>query len=266
MATLTNFRPLFLVAAAIMAFAAVSACGGEEVVEETTGDDVEWGYSGAGAPENWASISTDYSMCSEGTKQSPVDITGYQKGDAPPLSFSFRRDAVEVVNDGKALSINYTKGNRLGLSERTYQLTSVRTHTPSEHTIDGQSFALELQLFHEQTFGDLAIVSFLYTLGDPDPVIQNIIDAAPDESGQSITEGLVLNAADYAPEDLGYYKYEGSLTTPPCTEPVDWFIMLEQGSVSQEQIDQVAALTGGGNNRPLQPLGDRSIAISGSRK
>ncbi len=263
---LMNYRRSLLSLIALLAMASVMACGGEEEVEVVTTGDVEWGYSGAGAPENWASISADNALCGEGAKQSPVDITGHQPGDAPPISFSYRRDAVEIANDGKVLSINYGRGNRLGLSERTYQLATVNLHTPSEHTIDGQSFALELQIVNEQTFGDIAVVSFLHSVGDPDPVIQGIIDAAP-ASGQSATEGLVLNAGDFAPEDLGYYKYEGSLTKPPCTEPVDWFIMLEQRTVSQEQVDQISALTGGtNNNRPMQPLGGRGIAASGSRR
>lgn len=240
------------------------ACGSgdEEVVD--TGIDVEWSYSGAGAPANWASISADYATCGEGQMQSPINITGYSEGDAPPLSFSFRKDAQEIYNEGKQVVVRYARGNRLGLSERTYQLVSAHLHAPSEHQIDGELFAAELHLVHEQTFGDAAVVSFLYSLGDADPVVQNIIDSAP-AVGETVSEGIVLNAADFAPDDLGYYKYQGSYTTPPCTEPVDWFVMLEQRTVSQEQVDALMVLNDGANNRPVQPLNGRKIITSGSR-
>ena len=103
---LMNFRPLLATIVAVLALATAGACGGGEEAEEMTEGEVEWGYSGAGAPENWASLSPDYAMCGDGVKQSPVDITGYTPGDSPPLSFSFRRDAAEFANDGRFLTIS----------------------------------------------------------------------------------------------------------------------------------------------------------------
>ncbi len=241
----------------------VVACGGEEVVEEVA-ETVEWGYSGAGAPENWASISEDNASCGNGAQQSPIDITGYQQaGVSPPISFSYRKEAKSVTNLGTSVGANYPTGNRLGFGERTYQLETITPHTPSEHHIDGKSYALELQLLHSQVFGDVAVVSRLYDIGEADPVIQEIIDNAPSEVGTSEVTGI-LNARGLMTRDLGYYSYKGSMTTPPCAEPVDWFIMLEIGTVSQAQVDALKAITGD-NNRPLQALGGREVFTSGSR-
>ena len=251
-----------LIAIAVALPLLLVACGGEEVVEVVESS-VEWGYSGAGAPENWASLSADNERCESGAQQSPIDITGYAEGSSPPISFSYRREAESVTNAGTAITVNYPSGNRLGLSERTYQLEAVTAHTPSEHHIDGKSYPLELQLLHSQTFGDVAVVSMLFEIGDENPVVQEIIDNMPSEVGTSEVTG-VLNARGLATKDLGYYSYKGSMTNPPCAEPVDWFVMLELGTVSQAQVDALQNLTGA-NNRPLQALNGREITNSGSR-
>ena len=241
---------------------AMVACGGEEVVEEVE-QTVEWSYSGAGGPENWASLSADNASCGNGAQQSPIDITGYSQGSSPPLSFSYRKEAESVSNLGTKVEAIYPTGNRLGFGERTYQLESVHPHTPSEHHIDGKSYPLELHLLHSQVFGDVAVVSMMFDIGDANPVVQEIIDNVPGEIGTSEVTG-VLNALGLTPTDLGYYSYKGSITTPPCAEPVDWFVMLEIGTVSQAQVDALKAITGD-NNRPLQPDNGRAIATSGSR-
>ncbi len=238
------------------------ACGGEEVVEEVE-ETVEWSYSGAGGPENWASLSADNARCGDGTQQSPIDITGYELGSSPPISFSYRKEAEAVTNGGHLISVRYPTGNRLGFGERTYQLETVTAHTPSEHHIDGNSYPLELQLLHSQVFGDVAVISMLYEIGDADPVVQEIIDNIPAEIGTVDVTGI-LNARGLMTKDTGYYSYKGSMTSPPCAEPADRFIMLEIGTVSQAQVDALQNLTGP-NNRPLQPNNGRAIATSGSR-
>ncbi|MCY4475052.1 MAG: carbonic anhydrase family protein [Chloroflexi bacterium] len=240
----------------------VVACGGEEVVEEVQ-ETVEWSYSGAGGPENWASLSADNARCGEGTQQSPIDITGYELGSSPPISFSYRKEAEAVTNGGHLISVRYPTGNRLGFGERTYQLETVTAHTPSEHHIDGTSYPLELQLLHSQVFGDVAVISMLYEIGEANPVVQEIIDNIPADVGTVDVTGI-LNARGLMTKDSGYYSYKGSMTSPPCAEPADRFIMLEIGTVSQAQVDALQGLTGP-NNRPLQPSNGRAIATSGSR-
>ncbi len=251
-----------LIAVAVALPLVLVACGGEEVVEEVESS-VEWSYSGEGGPANWASLSADNERCGSGTQQSPIDIAGYAKGDSPPISFSYRKEAESVTNAGTAITVNYPSGNRLGLSERTYQLETVTAHTPSEHHVDGKSYPLELQLLHSQTFGDVAVVSMLFEIGDENPLVQEIVDSMPSEVGTADVTG-VLNARGLMTKDLGYYSYKGSMTKPPCAEPVDWFVMLETGTVSQGQVDALQNLTGA-NNRPLQALNGREIATSGSR-
>ena len=228
-----------------------AACGG---------DGVEWGYSGPGAPEHWASLSDEYVLCAEGTQQSPIDIAGYEQGDAEPISLEYSGHATSITNDGRFLRVDYLSGNTFGVGPRSYQLKSAHFHAPSENRIDGVSYAAELHLVHENARGEPAVVGVLFTLGAASPVVQAVLDAAP-PAGDTLFDVTKPNAGEYVPDDLSHYRYDGSRTTPPCDEPVEWFVMREQWTVSQEQVDALLELSGGPNNRPVQPIGDRVITL-----
>ena len=137
-------------------------------------------------------------------------------------------------------------------------IPALTLHSPSEHRVDGTNFAAELHLVHADADGNLAVVGLLFKLGAHSPVVQAILDAAPNP-GDTVGTSSILNAKDYLPAELGYYRYDGSKTTPPCDEPVEWYVMRHQKTVSQEQVDDLLALSGGPTNRPVQPIGDRVI-------
>ena len=221
---------------------------------------VEWGYDGPGAPEHWASLSDEYATCADGAQQSPIDIVGSGGGDAPPISFSYAGDAAAVRNDGRFVHVDYEKDNTMSVGGRTYKLKSAHFHSPSEHRVNGALFPAELHVIHEDAGGNVSVVGLLFTLGSHSPVAQAILDAAPDP-GNTVLAGFTLNARDYLPAELGYYRYDGSKTTPPCDEPVDWYVMRQPKTISQEQVDALLGLGGGPNNRPVQPLGDRVITV-----
>ena len=240
----------------------IAACNGGED-GPTTADAVEWGYDGAGAPENWASLSEEYTTCADGGQQSPVDITAYEEGVGGPISFSYGGDARAVRNDGKFVHVDYAPGNTLSVGQRTFELKSAHLHSPSEHRIDGVSFAAELHLVHADADGRLAAVGLLFRLGEPSPVVQAILDAAPG-AGDTVSGGIALDASGYVTGELGYYRYDGSKTTPPCHEPVGWYVMRGPKTISLEQADNLLALSGGPNNRPVQPTGSRVITTDGA--
>ena len=123
---------------------------------------VQWAYDGPGAPKHWASLSEEYATCADGQQQSPIDIAGYSKGDAAPISFSYSADATSVRNDGKHVYVDYAAGNTLKAGQWTYELKSAHFHSPSEHRIDGASFAAELHLVHADADGNLAVVGLLF--------------------------------------------------------------------------------------------------------
>ena len=235
----------------------VGGCGqGEQAVE--------WGYSGPGAPENWAALSPEYATCAIGVQQSPVDISGYVRAEIDrPISFSYVSNAKAVRNDGKFVHVDFAPGNTLTVGQQTFALESAHFHSPSEHQVDGSSFAAELHLVHADSDGNLAVVGLLFTPGEPSLVVQEVLDAAP-RAGETSSEGLALNASGFAPEDLGYYRYDGSKTTPPCDEPVDWHVMREPKTISPDQVNSLLALSGGPNNRPIQPTGNRVVTSIGA--
>ena len=193
-------------------------------------------------------------------QQSPVDIAGHSAGQTRPVfSFAYRSDGDHMTNAGELVKVKYGGGSSARLGQHEYTLVEAHVHNPSEHTVEGESFALEMHLVHKRTSGEIAVVGVLYRLGEANPAIQEMIDAAPRQE-ETAELASPLTAADYLPERHGYYAYTGSLTTPPYTEGVEWLVMSQVGEVSQEQVTQMAALTGGGtNNRPVQPLGKRQI-------
>ncbi len=224
---------------------------------------VAWGYSGPGAPEHWASLSDEFATCANGRQQSPIDISGYVSSDAPPISFGYRGEATSIRYDGLFVHAEFGPGNTMKAGERTYELKSAHFHSPSEHLVEGKSFAAELHLVHADSSGNLAVVGLLHTLGAPSPAAQAVLDASPASAG-SVFESFALKAGLFMPGDVGHYRYDGSKTTPPCDEPVDWYVMHKPVTISQAQVDSILSLSGGPNNRPVQPLGDRRITASHS--
>lgn len=191
-------------------------------------------------------------------QQSPVDITGYTAGDAPRLSFDYGRGAKYLSNTGEFVKVHYEDGGGIRLGADAYQLVEAHFHNPSEHTIEGRRYALETHLVHSRE-SEIAVVGVLYRLGDPNPAIQAVIEAAPG-LGESDAPTSGFPASDFLPDSRGYYGYMGSLTTPPYTEGVRWHVMSEVLEVSEEQVERLAALTGGGeNSREIQPLHGRMI-------
>ena len=243
--------PISLPLAWLLVVVTVAACTQQDTK-------VEWAYDGPGAPEHWASLSEEYATCDSGLRQSPIDIAGYETVSAAPVSFSYAGDALAVRNNGRYVQVDYGPGNTMSAGQGTYALKSAHLHSPSEHLIDGEGFAAELHLVHTDSDGNLAVVGLLFRLGEASAVVQEILDAAP-PSGEVASEGITLNAAGYEPGESGHYTYEGSTTTPPCVEPVDWYVMHRAGTVSRQQVDSLLALSGGPSNRPVQPAGDRVI-------
>ncbi len=224
-------------------------------------DAVEWGYEGPIGPERWASLSEAYAACG-GEQQSPVNISGVEAGDRAPLVFAYTGDASAVRNDGRAAHVDFEAGNTLRSGDRTYELASLHMHAPSEHRVEGVEFAAELHLVHADAAGDFAVVGLLFEPGEPNPIVQAILDAAP-ATGETVAGGIALNASTCVPSGTAYYAYDGSKTTPPCDEGVAWHVMRDPLTISREQVDGLLAIGGGPTNRPIQPIGSRRIVLAG---
>ena len=242
-----------------LAAALLFGCGGDDD-DIAAAPPAAWGYVGPRGPEHWASLSEAYSACAgEGSRRSTSAATSRAAaGRSPSRTAATRRPCATTARRARRL-----RGRQhLRAGERTFGLKSAHLHAPSEHRIDGAEFAAELHLVHADGEGDLAVVGLLFELGEPSPVVQAILDAAP-PSGETASEGISLNASACVPGGTAYYSYDGSKTTPPCDEGVSWFVMREPRTISPQQVDGLLALSGGPNNRPVQPIGSRAILLGG---
>ncbi|MCY4616135.1 MAG: carbonic anhydrase family protein [Chloroflexi bacterium] len=224
-----------------------------------TSKTAEWAYEGARGPEHWAVLAEAYSDCG-GRAQSPVDIAGHVEGALEPLVFSYATPANVARTSGPFIYADYPAGNTLVSAGHTYGLVQMHMHAPSEHTVAGEQFAAELHLVHADEAGALAVVGLLFALGEASEGIQAFLDAAP-PSGET-AEGVAIDPGTYVPADAACYRYDGSLTTPPCSEGVAWHVLRETRTVSQAQVDALVEIGGGPTNRPVQPLHGRAITLA----
>ena len=223
-----------------------------------------WGYAGATGPDRWASLDPAFSNCAEGRRQSPIDLTGYADAPGEPLAFDYGGGAPETIGyDGLFLHVRYAPGNRFVAGGAVSEVVQAHLHTPSEHLVDGDAFPVELHVVHQYAEG-YAVIGVLFEPGAPSPFVQAFIDGVPPR-GAEAAAGPAFDLAALVPADPAHYRYDGSTTTPPCVEPVDWYVLRERRTVSPEQAARLRALHGGANARPVQPLGDRRIVLARGR-
>lgn len=230
-----------------------------EEPQEMEPEPVHWGYEGEGAPENWASLDPEYAACGEGMEQSPVDIIADAPVNPDDVVYAYAESAVNIVNNGHAIQVNYDEGSTAEIDGVTYALQQFHFHSPSEHTVAGESAAMEMHLVHGDADGNSAVIGLLLVEGAENPAFAPIWDNMPAEEGDPVTiEGVTINADDLLPEDRSYYHYMGSLTTPACTEGVNWHELVTPIELSADQIAAFRAIHDG-TNRPIQPMNDREF-------
>jgi len=223
--------------------------------------EVEWGYEGEGGPEAWGSLSQEYAVCGEGSSQSPIDVAGATNTTLTPISFSYEDTPLAIFNNGHTIEVEYHEGSSIVYNEKTYDLLQFHFHQPSEHTIDGETFAMELHLVHRNANGNLAVVGVMIAEGEATNEAYSVVfDNLPTQVGEPDEEAeLTINVADLLPMDTEtFFTYEGSLTTPPCTEIVRWLVLAEPVTLSTEQIAAFGAIYDN-NARPVQPLNTRDL-------
>ncbi len=237
---------IFLVAC----FAAVNASAGETS---------HWGYSGHQGPEHWGSLNPEYTMCAEGKNQSPINLTGMIESELPPIAINYRPGGNAVLHNGHTIQVNYTPGNTITVSGHEFELKQFHFHAPSENTIEGQSYPMEAHFVHADQDGNLAVVALMFKPGEMNAELEKAWARMPAKPG--ITQPLVeeINAGLLLPRDRHYYRFNGSLTTPPCSEGVLWLVMKASASASKAQIQKFSDIMKHPNNRPLQPVNARAI-------
>ena len=222
---------------------------------------VEWSYSGAGGPDNWARLKPENKLCGSGTRQSPIDIRDGIGVDLPPIKFSYRPSLFRIIDTGRTIQAA-VGDNRINLLGKDYELIQLHFHRPGEERINGRGFAMTVHLVHRAADGQLAIVAVPIERGSEHPLVQTLWNYLPLEPLVDVQPpGVAIDLNQLLPEARGYYTYMGSLTTPPCSEGVQWLVMQSPIQLSAEQIDIFARLYPH-NVRPIQPPHGRLIKAS----
>ncbi len=224
-----------------------------------SGHGVHWGYEGDVAPEFWGSLDPAYEMCSKGKNQSPIDLTGFIEAELAPIKYIDSGKWHEVINNGHSIQVNCEKGSSIEIDGRVFNLIQFHFHTPSENLINGKSFPMEAHFVHADEDGNLAVVALMFEYGDKNSIIEKIWAKMPEKSGNKNSISSDFSPYSLLPNDRDYYRFNGSLTTPPCSEGVRWFVLKKTVTVSKEQVEKFAKVMGHPNNRPIQPVNARPI-------
>jgi len=222
-------------------------------------EDVHWSYSGAGGPENWGTLDPEFELCSSGMNQSPIDLSGFVDEDLDSLGVHYLPGGTEVLNNGHAIKVNYEPGSNLQVGDQSFELKQFHFHSPSENTIEGESYPLEMHLVHADEAGNLAVLGVMFEEGEGNPVLNTIWTGIPSVEGEFGALSPGVDAENLLPEDRNYYRFNGSLTTPPCSEGVTWMVLSTIETASPSQLKVVGERMGHPNNRPLQPTNARTI-------
>lgn len=221
-----------------------------------------WEYRGPHGSAHWGAMDSAYESCARGQAQSPIDIRNAQRAQLAPLEFSYGQAAPSIVNNGHTIQVNVPKGQTLRVGDRAYELVQFHFHTPSEERVNGKPSAMVAHFVHRDAEGKLAVVAALIQPGKGRTGFDAVLAHLPQRVGETLTvDGLKLDLAGMLPARRQYWEFEGSLTTPPCSEGVRWLVLTQPVTVSPDAIRNLRRLYPA-NARPVQPLNGRVVRVS----
>jgi carbonic anhydrase len=222
-------------------------------------EEAHWDYVGENAPYRWGDMKNDFATCKNGQRQSPIDIRHPVVSEMEPIVFHYEESPLKVLNNGHTIQVEFAAGSFILHGGARYELLQMHFHTPSEERINGRSFAMVAHLVHKSAQGKLAVVAVLLDAGATHPAIETIWNTMPGTAGRTRERPeMAFNPMSVLPADRNFYSFQGSLTTPPCTEGVQWLVMKTPVELGREQIAHFSALYPM-NARPIQPVNDRVI-------
>jgi len=241
----------------VTALAALAACP----VCSSAGIAAEWTYSGEHGPDHWGDVDAASKVCSVGSQQSPLDIGETVKSQMPPLTIAWGKTADTIVNNGHTIQLNFAEGSTLTVGGDKYTLLQVHFHRPSEHLIGGKNFPMEAHFVHRNAAGNLAVVGVLMAAGKPNAAFGKVVATMPGKEGPAVKADAAFNPNAMLPAKRTYYRYSGSLTTPPCSEVVNWLLLTDPITVAQADVDAFGKLYAM-NARPAQKSNRRFVLKS----
>ncbi|HTV58852.1 MAG TPA: carbonic anhydrase family protein [Verrucomicrobiae bacterium] len=221
-----------------------------------------WSYTGEWGPDRWGDLEPAYATCKTGKRQSPIDIENAKPAALPPIRFEYQVSPLRIINNGHTIQVNYEPGSTMTVGGKQYSLLQFHFHHPSEEKIGGKQYDLVAHLVHKDAEGHLAVVAILFESGQPNPFLDLLWKNVPKEIDKEVVRKKInLNAADLLPADRDYYTFAGSLTTPPCSEGVTWYVLKNPVELSPAEIATFAKWYPD-NARPIQPTNGREILES----
>ncbi|MGA3069409.1 MAG: carbonic anhydrase family protein [Terracidiphilus sp.] len=244
-------------ALAVLALGMATVAVAQTAAQTTT----PWDYEGKRGALNWGKLDPSFKACSKGHEQSPLDIRGAHLNKAlQPIEFHYIAGAVKLENDGHTVAVRVDPGSYMVAGGVRYELVEYDFHHPSEEAVKGKLADMEVHLLHRSADGKLAVVAVRLNedAGNPNAVLATLWPHLPTRAGASEKVTEMVNPGGLLPADRGYWTYLGSLTTPPCTEGVRWFVFEQELSISRDQLRAFAGLFSV-NTRPLQDPHGRRI-------
>ena len=213
-----------------------------------------WDYEGEMGPEKWGK---EFPTCAKGKSQSPLDIKGPFLKSRMVVSADYKEGALKMINNGHTIQVNIPPGSKLRVDGIAHELLQFHFHKPSEEKIDGKPMAMVVHFVHKNADGKLAVLGVLLKEGNENPGIKTLWANLPKEQNvEYAPEGVNFNPGNLLPREFDFYSYEGSLTTPPCTEGVRFFILKTTVNIAKEQVQAFPFKM---NARPVQPLNGREL-------
>ncbi|MGH7752607.1 MAG: carbonic anhydrase, partial [Gemmatimonadales bacterium] len=240
--------------------ATASAAASPSASETASGATHAWSYEGAEGPEHWGALSSDFSSCSSGTAQSPIDVRGGSGPSPAPLTLGYSASECEMTDNGHTTELRALTAQGITVGGKQYAFKQMHFHAPAEHTLDGVRHEAEFHFVHQADDGGLAVLGVLAKAGATNAAWAPFTDGVPAAAGgQKVAAGVVDFPALF-PASLDHFAYAGSLTTPPCSEGVRWLLL---GTPVELGAGQLAALRAAhaGNSRPVQPLNGRDVVV-----
>lgn len=247
------------------------APGERETASEEHGT-AHWGYEAENGPDRWGSMNPEWAVCASGQEQSPIDLAGPRATELPELVIHIPGDrevgvlnqegAIGALDNGHTIQINARSGERFEVGGKAYSLVQFHFHAPSEHTVEGEHFPMEIHFVHQADDGALAVMGLFVQEGAENPSIAPVWEQLAEAPGSETTVRIPPEFAEhlFSGEPGGVYHYLGSLTTPPCSEGVSWFLRRTPTRFSASQIEAFTAIYDH-NNRPVQPLHARTVHL-----
>jgi len=227
----------------------------------TRAEGKHWSYGKHGGPAEWSHVDQAFASCQLGKAQSPIDIRDAKAADLPAIKFDYKPAPLRVIDNGHTIQVNYPPGSSIEVGGRRYELIQFHFHRPSEEKIHGKAHAMVAHLVHKDADGKLAVVAVLLDPGRDNPTINAIWGHLPKAKEKEVSAPATIDAAALLPADQGYYTFAGSLTTPPCSEGVRWFVLKQSMTLAASELSAFGKIYPM-NARPVQPLNGRTVEMT----